>query len=152
MPRVCRTDGSRHECPAFITLMEAGRGANSTPPPGVTGQAGEGSRGKRTRSEISRTEKPLLTFCLLLPLIHRHSAPPACRYASSLTRGITSKRWLPARRQLVEATQDERLAPIRMLGVIDAQTGQAAEQRVDRNLAFEARELRPNAVMDAAAE
>ena len=98
------------------------------------------------------TEKPLLTFCLLLPLIHRHSAPPACRYASSLTRGITSKRWLPARRQLVEATQDERLAPIRMLGVIDAQIGQAAEQRVDRNLAFEARELRPNAVMDAAAE
>ena len=107
---------------------------------------------KRTHSEISRTEKPLLTFCLLLPLIHRHSAPPACRYASSLTRGVTPKRWLPARRQLVEAAQDERLPPVRTLDVVDAQIGQAAEQRVDRNLAFEAGELRPNAVMEAAAK
>ena len=73
--------------------------------------------------------------------------------ASSLTRGVvTPKRRLPARRQLVEAAQDERLPPVRMLDVIDAQIGQAAEQRVDRNLAFEAGELCPNAVMDAAAE
>ena len=65
---------------------------------------------------------------------------------------ITSERCLPARRQLVEAAQDERLPPVRMLDVINAQTRQAAEQRVDCNLAFEAGELRPNAVMDAAAE
>ena len=65
---------------------------------------------------------------------------------------ITSERYLPARRQLVEAAQDERLPPIRMLDVINAQTRQAAEQRVDCNLAFEAGKLRPNAVMDAAAK
>jgi hypothetical protein len=39
-----------------------------------------------------------------------------------------------------------------MLDVINAQIGQTAEQRVDCNLAFEAGQLRPNAVMDAAAE
>jgi hypothetical protein len=38
-----------------------------------------------------------------------------------------------------------------MLDVVDVQIGQAAEQRIDRNLAFESGELRPNAVMDAAA-
>jgi hypothetical protein len=39
-----------------------------------------------------------------------------------------------------------------MLDVIEAQIGQAAEERVDCNLAFEAGELRADAVMDAAAE
>jgi len=39
-----------------------------------------------------------------------------------------------------------------MLDVIDAQTGHAAEQRIDRNFPFQAGELRPNTVMDAAAE
>jgi hypothetical protein len=39
-----------------------------------------------------------------------------------------------------------------MLDVVDPQIGQAAEQRVDRNFPFQAGELCPNAVMDAAAE
>ena len=36
---------------------------------------------------------------------------------------ITSERCLPARRQLVEAAQDERLPPIGILEVVDAQIG-----------------------------
>jgi hypothetical protein len=83
----------------------------------------------------------------LLDLFHQLLAKFAERPADHLV-----DVWLPGRRQLVEATQDERLPPIRMLDVVDAQIGQAAEQRVDRNLAFEAGELRPNAVVDAAAE
>ena len=108
---------------------------------------------KGTRSEITRTQKTLVNHCLLLPLTHRHSATLArCYRFFSHTPELRSKRWLPARWQLVEAAQDERLPPVGMLDVVDAQIGQAAEQRVDRNLAFEAGELRPNAVMDAAAE
>jgi hypothetical protein len=83
----------------------------------------------------------------LLDLFHQLLAKFAERPADHLV-----DVWLPGRRQLVEATQDERLPPIRMLDVVDAQIRQAAEQRVDRNLAFEAGELRPNAVVDAAAE
>jgi hypothetical protein len=75
-------------------------------------------------------------------------APAECATAASSPAGAP-ERALPARRQ---AAQDESLPPIRMLGIIELQARQAAQQRGDRNLALEAGELGTEAVVDAAAE
>jgi hypothetical protein len=78
-------------------------------------------------------------------------APPKCATAAS-SPADAPERALPARRQRGEAAQDESLPPSRMLGIIELQARQAAQQRGDRNLALDAGELGTEAVVDAAAE
>ena len=65
---------------------------------------------------------------------------------------MTSRRRLPARRQAVEAAQHEGRPPIRVLGIVEREIRQAAQQRGDGDLGFDAGELGAEAEMDAAAE
>jgi hypothetical protein len=50
--------------------------------------------------------------------------------------------------RLLRPRKHEYLPPVRILDVVDAQIGQSAQQRRDRNFPFKTSELRPNAVMD----
>src|SRR5271157_5826862 len=59
---------------------------------------------------------------------------------------------LPTSRQLIQPAQDKGLAPVGMIGVVKPQVRQAAQQRPDRNLAFDAGELCAQTVMYSAAE
>src|ERR1700730_5372903 len=59
---------------------------------------------------------------------------------------------LPARWQPAQASQYKRLTPIRMLGIIEHELWEAAQQRGNGDLAFDAGELGAEAKMDSATE
>src|SRR5215471_13742917 len=59
---------------------------------------------------------------------------------------------LPACRQLVEAAQHKRRAPVRMLGIIKRQPGQSPQQRGDGDFGLDAGELSAKTMMNAPAE
>src|ERR1700738_2438157 len=75
-----------------------------------------------------------------------------CGEVTATPRGGLTRRPSPAGRQLFEAAQDKARPPFRIFGVVEPQVRQAAQQRRDRDLGLDARQLGAEAKVNAAAK